>query len=91
VSDQQSVRIVQAIRGVFESEPDIFCYFERRRVPDFNNESPSPSPSKEFHKTKYGVGETGVKRDTGSKGTVGGKIVDVNKTLKFFSILCKSV
>jgi hypothetical protein len=39
----------------------------------------------------YVLGETGVKRDTGSKGTVGGKIVDVNKTLKFFSMLCKSV
>jgi hypothetical protein len=26
------------------------------------------------------VGETGVKWDTGSKGTVGGKIVDVKKT-----------
>ena len=25
------------------------------------------------------VGETGVYRDTGSKGTVGGKIVDINK------------
>jgi hypothetical protein len=37
------------------------------------------------------VGETGVKRDTGSKGTVGGKIVDVNKTVKIFSMLCKSV
>ncbi len=37
------------------------------------------------------VGETGVKRDTGSKGIVGGKIVDVNKTLKFFTMLCKSV
>jgi hypothetical protein len=37
------------------------------------------------------VGETGVKWDTGSKGTVGGKIVDVNKTLKNFSMLCKSV
>jgi hypothetical protein len=37
------------------------------------------------------LGETGVKRDTGSKGTVGGKIVDVNKTLNFFSMLCKSV
>jgi hypothetical protein len=37
------------------------------------------------------LGETGVKRDTGSKGTVGGKIVDVNKTFKFFSMLCKSV
>jgi hypothetical protein len=37
------------------------------------------------------VGETGVKWDTGSKGTVGGKIVDVNKTLKIFSMLCKSV
>jgi hypothetical protein len=39
----------------------------------------------------FQVGETGVKWDTGSKGTVGGKIVDVNKTLKFFSMLCKSV
>jgi hypothetical protein len=39
----------------------------------------------------YAVGETGVKWDTGSKGTVGGKIVDVNKSLKFFSMLCKSV
>jgi hypothetical protein len=29
--------------------------------------------------TKH-VGETGVKRDTGSKGTVGGKILDVNKS-----------
>jgi hypothetical protein len=37
------------------------------------------------------IGETGVKWDTGSKGTVGGKIVDVNKTLKIFSMLCKSV
>ncbi len=37
------------------------------------------------------LGETGVKRDTGSKGTVGGKIVDVNKTLKIFGMLCKSV
>ncbi len=37
------------------------------------------------------LGETGVKWDTGSKGTVGGKIVDVNKTLKIFSMLCKSV
>jgi hypothetical protein len=26
------------------------------------------------------IGETGVKWDTGSKGTVGGKIVDVKKT-----------
>jgi hypothetical protein len=39
----------------------------------------------------YYVGETGVKRDTGAKGTVGGKIVDVNKTVKIFSMLCKSV
>jgi hypothetical protein len=39
----------------------------------------------------FQVGETGVKWDTGSKGTVGGKIVDVNKTLKIFSMLCKSV
>jgi hypothetical protein len=37
------------------------------------------------------VGETGVKRDTGSKGTVGGKILDVNKILKNFSMLCKYV
>jgi hypothetical protein len=29
--------------------------------------------------TQTVVGETGVKWDTGSKGTVGGKIVDVNK------------
>jgi hypothetical protein len=40
---------------------------------------------------RVNIGETGVKRDTGSKGTVGGKIVDVNKTLNFFSMLCKSV
>ncbi len=28
------------------------------------------------------VGDTGVYRDTGSKGTVGGKIVNINKLIK---------
>ena len=39
----------------------------------------------------YTVGETGVKRDTGSKGTVGGKIVDINKINKNFSMLFQYV
>ncbi len=37
------------------------------------------------------LGETGVYRDTGSKGTVGEKKVDVNKILKNFSMLFKYV
>jgi hypothetical protein len=37
------------------------------------------------------IGETGVYRDTGLKGTVGGKIVDVNKIKKTFSMLFKYV
>jgi hypothetical protein len=36
---------------------------------------------------KMAVGETGVCRDTGSRGTVGGKIVDLNKIKKIFSML----
>ncbi len=38
-----------------------------------------------------GVGETGVYRDTGSKGTVGGKIVDINKIKKNFCMLFQYV
>jgi 4-coumarate--CoA ligase len=49
------------------------------------------STTKLINKSALQVGETGVKWDTGSKGTVGGKIVDVNKTLKILSMLCKSV
>jgi hypothetical protein len=41
--------------------------------------------------SKRYLGETGVYRDTGSKGTVGGKIVDVDKILKNFSMLFKYV
>jgi hypothetical protein len=37
------------------------------------------------------VGETGVYRDTGSKGAVGGKIVDINKIKTNFSMLFQYV
>jgi hypothetical protein len=37
------------------------------------------------------IGETGVYRDTGSKGTVGGKIVDINKIKTNFSMLFQYV
>ncbi len=37
------------------------------------------------------IGETGVYRDTGSKGTVGGKIVDINKIKKNFFMLFQYV
>ncbi len=37
------------------------------------------------------VGETGLYRDTGSKGTVGGKIVDINKIKKNFMMLFQYV
>jgi hypothetical protein len=32
------------------------------------------------------LGETGVSRDTGSRGTVGGKIVNFNPIKNFFSM-----
>jgi hypothetical protein len=41
--------------------------------------------------SQFQVGETGVYRDTGSKGTVGGKIEDVHKIKKKFSMLFKYV
>jgi hypothetical protein len=48
-----------------------------------NKELPVQSIETKNSVDRRHVGETGVKWDTGSKGTVGGKIVDVNKTLKF--------
>jgi hypothetical protein len=44
-----------------------------------------------YYYKKNIVGETGVYRDTGSKGTVGGKIVDKNKIKTNFSMLFQYV
>jgi hypothetical protein len=37
------------------------------------------------------LGETGVCRDTGSRGTVRGKIENINEIENFFTVTCKNM